>query len=87
VSICAYSGPLIGLAISKTFEITAIWDPDAEVFTTQSDIPGFVVEAETFEELVDLVRALAPEVIAANIPSAPRPYKSQILTRCELAIA
>jgi hypothetical protein len=67
--------------------VTAVWDPDAEVFTTESDIPGFVVEAGTFEELVDLVRSLAPEVIAANLPAASRPYKVQIVTRRELAVA
>jgi hypothetical protein len=57
------------------------------VFTTQSDIPGFVVEAATFEELVDLISSLAPEVIAANVPDAPAPYRVQIVTRRELAFA
>jgi hypothetical protein len=37
--------------------------------------------------VVDLVRSLAPEVIAANVPGAPTPYKVQIVTRRELAIA
>jgi predicted RNase H-like HicB family nuclease len=56
--------------MSKEFTVTAMWDADAGVFTTQSDIPGLVVEAETFEEVVKLVQALAPEVIAANLPKA-----------------
>jgi hypothetical protein len=46
-----------------------------------------VVEADTFEELVDLVEALAPEVIAANLPNARPPYRVQIETRRELAVA
>jgi hypothetical protein len=69
------------------FTVTASWDPEAGVFTTTSDIPGLVVEAETFEELVQLVEALAPEVIAANLPNAIRPYKVNIETRRELAVA
>ena len=73
--------------MSKLFTVTAVWDAQAEVFTTRSDIPGLVVEASTFEELVDLVRALAPEVIAANVPTASAPYKVQIVTRRELAFA
>ena len=73
--------------MTKAFTVTAVWDPDAEVFTTESDIPGFVVEAGTFEELVDLVRTLAPEVIAANVPGAQSPYRVQIVTRRELAVA
>ena len=71
----------------NTFTVTADWDPDAEVFTTESDIPGFVVEAGTFEELVDLVRSLAPEVIAANVPATRPPYKVRIVMRRELAVA
>jgi Domain of unknown function (DUF1902) len=73
--------------MAKPFTVTAVWDQETEVFTTESDIPGLVVEAATFEELVDLVRSLAPEVIAANLPSAPTPYRVQILTRRELAVA
>ncbi len=72
--------------MTQVFTLTAIWDPDAEAFTTQSDIPGLVVEAATFEELVELVRALAPELIAANIPTAPAPDRVQIVTRRELAV-
>ena len=73
--------------MAKTFTVTALWDSEAEVFTTESDIPGLVVEAATFEELVDCVRALAPEVIAANLPAAPHPYRVEIVTRRELAVA
>ena len=73
--------------MAKAFTVTAVWDPDAEAFTTKSDIPGLVVEAATFEELVDLVRSLAPEVIAANVPATLPPYQVQIVTRRELAVA
>ena len=73
--------------MAKTFVVNAFWDADAEVFTTQSDIPGLVGEAATFEELVDLVRALAPQVIAANLPDAPAPYSMEIVTRREFAVA
>jgi hypothetical protein len=69
------------------FIVTAIWDAKARVFTTQSDIPGLVIEADTFEELVDLVETLAPEVIAANLPDASPPYRVHIETRRELAVA
>ena len=73
--------------MAKVFTVTAVWDPDAEVFTTQSDIPGLVIEAATFEELVDLIGSLANQVIAANIPDAPTPYRVRIVTRRELAFA
>jgi hypothetical protein len=57
------------------------------VFTTTSDIPGLIVEAATFEEVVDLVRSLAPEVITANVPDAQSPFQVQMVTRRELAVA
>ena len=73
--------------MTQVFAVTAVWDPDAEAFTTESDIPGLVVEAGTFEELVELVLSLAPDVIAENIPAAPAPYRVQIVTRRELGVA
>jgi hypothetical protein len=48
------------------------------VFTTTSDIPGLVVEAATFEEVVDLLRSLAPEVIAANVPDAQSSFGCEL---------
>ena len=40
------------MGMSKSFMVTANWDQNAQVFTSQSDIPGLVVEAETFEEFI-----------------------------------
>jgi hypothetical protein len=60
--------------MASTLTVTATWDPEVSVFMSQSNIPGLVVEADTFEEFVSLVEALAPEVISANLPDAKRPY-------------
>ena len=73
--------------MKKTFTVEAIWDAEAQVFTSQSDIPGLVIEADSFEEVVSLVEALAPDVIAANIPDVPRPYSAKVEARRELAVA
>lgn len=73
--------------MAKTFTVTATWDAGARVFTSRSDIPGLIVEAETFEEFVDLVQALAPEVIAANLPGTRGPHTVRVETRRELAVA
>ena len=73
--------------MQKAFTVTATWDAEARVFTSRSDIPGLVVEAESFEDFVTLVEALAPEVIAANVPDAPRPYTVKVETRRDLAMA
>ena len=79
-NLCTPQDPLLDSRHEENF------DRQAEVFTTQSDIPGLVVEASTFEELVDLVRSLAPQVIAANVPTASTPHKVEIVARRELAV-
>ncbi len=77
------NGPIIPM----TFNVTATWDPEAEVFCSQSDIPGLVVEAETFDEFVEIVRALAPDMIAANLPDHPGPYSIHVEARRNLVLA
>jgi hypothetical protein len=73
--------------MSHTFKVTAVWDAEAKVFTSTSDIPGLVVEADTFEEFVSLVEALAPEMLAANMPHVKRPYHFDIQSHRSLAVA
>ena len=69
------------------YDVFAIWDDEAKVFTSQSNIPGLVVEAESFEEFVELVEALAPDVLSANIPDAKRPFKFNIQSQRILEVA
>jgi hypothetical protein len=73
--------------MSKVFSVTAMWDSEAQVFTSSSDVPGLVIEAETFEEFVALVEELAPDVLAANMPGAQRPYVFDIQSHRTLAVA
>jgi hypothetical protein len=60
--------------MTQSFKVRAVWDNEAKVFTSSSTIPGVVVAADTFEEFVSLVEALAPEMLAANMPQVKRPY-------------
>lgn len=73
--------------MTNPYKVTANWDEAAKVFTSVSDIPGLVVEAETFEEFVSLVEALAPDVLEANCPSARRPFHVEIELHRSLAVA
>ena len=72
--------------MQRSFTVTATWDAEAHVFTSRSDIPGLVAEAETFEDFVTLIEALAPEVITANVPDAPRHYAVNVEAPRELAM-
>lgn len=50
----------------KVFKVTAVWDEDAKVYYSQSDIDGLHIEAETLEEFEDLLLELGPELALAN---------------------
>ena len=47
-------------------------------YVISSDIPGLNAEAETLDELVDVIADLAPDLIAANLPSLAGRHPSQI---------
>ena len=48
------------------YYVRAIWDPEASVWVSQSNIPGLVIEADTLAEFEELMNELAPEMLAAN---------------------
>lgn len=48
------------------FHVSADWDAEARVWVSTSNIPGLVVEADTLPEFVELVQALAPDLLADN---------------------
>jgi hypothetical protein len=48
------------------YKIAALWDEEAQVFVSESNIKGFHIEAATIEEFEDLMMAIAPELVAAN---------------------
>ncbi len=53
--------------MSATYHVQADWDPEAGVWVSSSNIPGLVVEAATLPEFVEIVQALAPELLAENL--------------------
>ena len=58
-----------------SYTVHARWDPASRTWWTDGeDLPGLTVQADSFEELVDLVLDLAPELLHDNagIPSGQR---------------
>jgi hypothetical protein len=47
----------------KVYHVSAIWDPEAKVWVSNSDVPGLVIETATLAEFEALMRALVPEMI------------------------
>ncbi|MCF6344584.1 MAG: DUF1902 domain-containing protein [Devosiaceae bacterium] len=48
------------------FTIQALWDEEAKVFYSESDIDGLHVETESLEEFEEVIMDLAPDLILAN---------------------
>lgn len=50
----------------RSFVVSALWDEEAQVFYSESDIIGLHVEAPSIEEFEALVVDLAPELVIEN---------------------
>ena len=55
----------------RTFFVRAVWDEDAGVFYSESDIEGLHIEAETLEEFEKVMADEAIDLIVANHISEP----------------
>jgi len=52
--------------MQTSYYVKAIWDPDARVWISETDIPGLVIESDTLAEFEALMMRLAPEMLAEN---------------------
>ena len=57
-----------------TFEVHAEWVADPGVWiATSEDVPGLCVQADTFDEMVEIVTALVPELLELNKVNVGQP--------------
>jgi hypothetical protein len=53
--------------MSREISIQARWDGDAGVWiATSGDVPGLVVEADTWASMIDEVRLILPELMEVS---------------------
>ena len=52
--------------MKRKYLVTAIWDEEAQVFYSKSDIHGLHIEAGTLDEFESLIVDLAPDLIIEN---------------------
>lgn len=52
--------------MKRVFRVKAVWDAEAEVFYSQSDIDGFHIEATDLDEFEAIMMDVAPELIVLN---------------------
>jgi hypothetical protein len=50
--------------MSRSITINARWDPEARVWiATRNDVPGLVVEADTWPTMIEEVRLVLPDLL------------------------
>ena len=68
--------------MKQTFRVKAVWDAEAGVFYSESDIQGLHIEAATLDQFESIMLEVAPELIMVNHRSvaelAQRPLKDLI---------
>jgi predicted RNase H-like HicB family nuclease len=54
-------------AISEQHQVVAEWDEDARVWAASSeDVPGLATGADTFEDLIEKLKIVIPELLVEN---------------------
>ncbi|MGH6855864.1 MAG: DUF1902 domain-containing protein [Aestuariivirga sp.] len=56
--------------MKRTYFVRALWDSEAKVFYSESDIFGLHIEAATIEEFESVMNDVAADLIIANHYSA-----------------
>ncbi|MEP3438516.1 MAG: DUF1902 domain-containing protein [Hoeflea sp.] len=52
--------------MQRSFSVKAVWDDEAKVYVSESDIIGLHIEAETVEEFEAIMRDVATDLVIAN---------------------
>jgi hypothetical protein len=74
--------------MTMPIQIDAQWDDDAHVWiATSHNAPGLVVEAGSWQAMIDEVRAVLPELLALNqAPVGDLALTFRAETRSDLAV-
>jgi len=56
-------------------EVQAFWDDDAGVwYATSDDVAGLCVQADSFDELIEIANGLTPDLLELNHVEITAPY-------------
>jgi predicted RNase H-like HicB family nuclease len=64
-----------------TLSVNVQWDDDAGVWiATSDDIPGLCIQADSFDELIDIANQFAPELLELNKVTVDKPFSLRFVT-------
>ena len=52
--------------VKRSFTVRALWDDEAKVYYSESDIIGLHIETDSLDEFESLIQEIAPGLIVAN---------------------
>ncbi len=68
--------------MKKVLLVNALWDDEARVWVaTSDDVPGLATEADTWEQLMEKLRVMVPELLEANGISVGEDVPLEVLGR------
>lgn len=75
--------------MQRSYYVRAIWDGEAKVWISETDVPGLVIESDTLAEFEAVMMRLAPEMLAANegLHDASVAIDFQVSDRREVMVA
>ena len=70
--------------MNKIYQVHFLWDNEASVWVaTSDDVPGLVLEHESFDALIEKVTLAAPELLMLNCGIDGEIRLSISITTCE----
>jgi hypothetical protein len=73
--------------MQSAYYVRALWDPEASVWISETNVPGLVIEANTLSEFESLIVELTPELLEANTDSHAETVPLLFTAERQLAIA
>ena len=75
--------------MQRSYYVKAVWEPEARVWISDTDVPGLVLEADTLAEFEALMMQLAPEMLSENegLHDASVAIEFQVQDRREVLVA
>ena len=72
--------------MTRPYFIRAIWDAEAKVFYSDTNVPGLVVEAENLSDFVAFAEELLPDMLRANIGGSVSAGRHLVSGAFEIAV-
>jgi hypothetical protein len=69
------------------YYVKALWDDEASLYYSETNVPGLNIEAETLHDFIAIAEELTPQMLEANVPGySPDKLRGRATAALELAV-